>query len=375
MSANPLVKLHQLGQSIWLDFIRRDMLDDGGRLQQLIERDALMGVTSNPAIFEKAINGSDAYDETIRAQTEAGKSVEEIYETLAVEDVGRAADLFSEVWKTTDGLDGYVSIEVSPHLAHDSMRTIEEARRLWQRLSRPNVMIKVPGTRAGLQAIRHLIGEGINVNVTLLFGLERYRQVIDAYFAGLQDRLSAEQPIGHIASVASFFLSRIDTMVDSQLESVAQGGQQRGPQSSKMQGQVAIASARQAYQIYKQAYASDRWKKLAVHGARPQRLLWASTSTKNPDYSDVMYVEALIGPNTVNTLPPETLEAYRDHGQPAVRLENDLPASADVLKQLPDLGIDLDDVTRQLEDQGVKKFIDPFDKLLKALADKRSVIA
>jgi len=283
--------------------------------------------------------------------------------------VGHAADLLLPVYEKSGGRDGYVSIEVSPHFAHDCDATVKEARELWAQLARPNVMIKVPSTRASLPAIQALLAAGVNVNVTLLFGLQRYREVADAFVRGLEQRASTGAPLDHVASVASFFLSRIDTLVDQRLDALSppDAGASRHP----LRGAAAIASARLAYQHYKQWTAGARWQALAAQGARSQRLLWASTGTKDPDYSDVKYVEALIGPDTVNTLPPDTLAAYRDHGRPALRLEEDLAAARELPAQLASLGIDLEQVSAELEADGVKKFIAPFDKLLAALEQRR----
>lgn len=372
MDYNPLLKLHNFGQSIWLDFIRRGMLDSG-ELQDLIRIDGLRGITSNPAIFEKAIDGSADYNEAIRTLTLENKGVVEIYETLIVADVQRAADLFAPVYQQTEGRDGFVSLEVSPHLAYDTTGTVAEAKRLWLAVGRNNVMIKVPGTMEGLAAIQQLISEGINVNVTLLFGLPRYREVIAAYIAGLEERAAAGRPLNTVASVASFFLSRIDVLVDPLLEKLMQGDN-RNPTAvlaRRLHGQTAVASAKKAYQIYQKVIASDHFCQLANEGANPQRLLWASTSTKNPVYSDVKYVEALIGPDTVNTLPLETLNAYRDHGRPAYRLDADVDEVNAVLDGLADLGIDLNEITEQLEEEGVQKFIKPFDRLMDTLERKR----
>jgi transaldolase len=369
MKDNPLSQLGALGQSIWLDYIRRDLIASGG-LRRLIEEDGLRGMTSNPSIFEKAIADSHDYDEDIRALALKGKDAEAIYEALSQRDVQSAADEFRPLYDRTDGKDGYVSLEVNPHLAHDTHGTTEEARRLWAALNRPNVFIKVPATTEGLPAIRQLLGEGINVNVTLLFALPRYRQVAEAYLAGIETRAAQGKPVKQVASVASFFVSRIDTLVDALLEElIAQGGR-KADLAKKLRGQVAIASAKMAYQIYQEISGGDRFKKLAAQGARVQRLLWASTGTKNPDYRDVKYVEALIGPDTVNTAPLETLDAYRDHGEPKARLENDVGEAARVLKRLPELGITLDQVTQQLEDEGVEKFNQPFDKLIAAVEER-----
>jgi transaldolase len=286
--------------------------------------------------------------------------------------VQSAADEFRPLYDKTDGRDGFVSLEVNPHLAHDTRGTTEEGRRLWAALNRPNVLIKVPATANGLPAIQQLIGEGISVNVTLLFGLPRYRQVVEAYLAGVEARAAQGKPVKHLASVASFFVSRIDALVDPLLEKIMARGGKEADLAKAARGQTAIASAKMAYRIYQEIFGSDRFKKLAAQGARAQRLLWASTSTKNPDYSDVKYVEALIGPDTVDTAPLETLDAYRDHGEPKARIEQDVEEARRLLARLPELGIGIDDVTRQLEDEGVEKFNKPFDKLMETLAQRSS---
>jgi len=371
MKDNPLKKLETLGQSIWLDYIRRDLITSG-QLRRLIEEDGLRGMTSNPAIFEKAIAGSNIYNQDIREMALKKKDLKAIYETISQRDVQNAADEFRVIYKKTDDKDGYVSLEVSPHLAYDTKGTIEEARRLWVALNRPNVFIKVPATSDGLPAIRQLISEGINVNVTLLFGLPRYRQVAEAYIAGLEARLAQGKPMKHIASVASFFLSRIDTLVDPLVEKFLEPSGKKTEIAKKVHGQVAISSAKAAYQIYKDIFSSNRFKKLADNGARVQRLLWASTSTKNPEYSDIKYIEAIIGPDTVNTVPLETIDAYRDHGDPKLRLEQDVEEANWIMAKLPELEINIDKVTQQLEDEGVKKFSEPFDKLMESLAKKSS---
>ncbi|MBM0103669.1 transaldolase [Steroidobacter sp. S1-65] len=359
--ANPLRQVHQLGQSIWLDDIRRGWLRDG-RLAKLIADDALAGVTSNPAIFAKSISEGAEYNEAIASLAAAGRSINDIYETLALEDVQAAADLFRATYDASGGTDGFVSLEVSPHLADDTQGTVAEGLRLWQAFDRPNAMIKVPGTEAGLPAITELIAAGVNINVTLLFSVERYRAVVDAYMAGLEKRSRAGKPIDQIASVASFFLSRIDTLVDAQLDKMS------APEAKAQRGRAAIANARLAYQYFKEWTHGDRWRVLAYKGVKPQRLLWASTSSKDPAYKDTMYVEALIAPNTVNTLPPATVDAYRDHGSPAVRIEEDLSSAAETVQSLRGLGIDLNSVSAQLEREGVKKFKEPFDALLATLA-------
>ncbi|MCG6550960.1 MAG: transaldolase [Candidatus Magnetominusculus sp. LBB02] len=366
MKKNPLKQILTFGQSIWLDYIRRDLIVSGG-LRRLIEDDGLRGMTSNPAIFEKAIADSRDYDEDIRAMALTGKGAEAIYETLSQSDVESAADEFLSLYRSTGGKDGYVSLEVNPHLAHNTNRTFEEARRLWDALNRPNVLIKVPATANGLAAIAQLISEGISVNVTLLFGLPRYRHAAEAYIAGIEERVAKGKPVKQVASVASFFVSRIDALVDLQLEKlIAQGGKE-ADLAEKVRGQTAIASAKMAYQTYKEIFGSDRFRRLAAKGAGVQRLLWASTGTKNPDYSDVKYVEALIGADTVNTVPMETINAYRDHGKPEARLEQDLDNARRVMRLLPELGIAIDDVTQQLENEGVEKFNKPFDKLIETL--------
>lgn len=370
MSHNPLLVLRSLEQSVWLDYIERSLIETG-ELARLIEHDGLSGVTSNPSIFEKAITGHEDYDAEIARLAREGLSAAQTAETIMIEDVGRAADLFLRVYEQTQGRDGYVSIEVSPHLAYETENTVKEAVRLWERLHRPNIMIKVPGTRQGLPAIRRLIGQGINVNVTLLFGLARYREVLEAWLGGLEDRLAAGKTLPGVASVASFFLSRIDVLVDKRLDALAA----KDKAAAGLRGEAAIAYARNAYRIWKQTMQDDRWQRLAQQGARTQRLLWASTSTKDPAYRDVKYVEPLIGPDTVNTLPPETLIAYRKHGRPAARLEQDLERADEVIAALTQLGIDLEAVAQQLEEEGVKKFIEPFDKLLAALEQRRRKLA
>ncbi len=371
MSSNPLMRLESFGQSIWLDFLRRHALDNG-EIQRLTNEDGVSGLTSNPSIFEKAIAGSHDYDDSIRSMAAEGKSIEEIYEALTIEDIQHAADLFRPTYDRLEGKDGFVSLEVSPKLAHDTTGTIAEARHLWTAVNRPNLLIKVPGTREGLPAIQQLIGEGINVNVTLLFGLPRYREVVEAYLLGLETLTRHGKPLNRIASVASFFLSRIDVLIDPMLDKLRTGGGDFVEIAAGLHGEVAIASAKVAYQIYQEIFTSERFKKLSHHGARSQRLLWASTSTKNPDYSDVKYVETLVGRETVNTIPLETLNAYRDHGKPASRLDEGTEEAARVLDSLRQAGIDLDALTQELEDEGVRKFNQAFEQLMAALQDKRS---
>ena len=364
---NPLLKLRKLGQSVWQDDIGRTMLDDGS-LAKVIEADGIAGVTSNPAIFAASINKEPVYQRAIADLLPKEASNIALYETLTIEDLKRAADLFRRLYDSTHGGDGYISMEVSPHLAYDTAGSLAEAKRLWARLERPNAMIKIPGTEAGLPAIRDTIAAGINVNVTLLFAPERYRAVANAYFDGLEARLAAGKPIDKLASVASFFLSRVDTLVDKQLDELAAKGK---ADAKKLRGKSAVASACRAYAIYEELTASARWKALASRGARPQRLLWASTSAKDPTFSPVKYVEELIAPDTVNTMPRETIAAYRTQGKPELRLESEIPGAAAIFAGLQALGINMDTVADQLEREGVKKFIEPFDKLQASIEERR----
>jgi transaldolase/glucose-6-phosphate isomerase len=371
MNKNHLLELESFGQSVWLDFLRRYALDNG-EIQGLIDQDGVSGLTSNPSIFEKAIAESHDYDNDIRSMALEGKGIAEIYAALTIEDIQRAADLFRPIYDRLGGGDGFVSLEVSPKLAHDTAGTIAEARKLWALVNRPNLLIKVPGTREGLPAIQQLIGEGINVNITLLFGLSRYREVAEAYLVGLETLAAHGKPLGRVSSVASFFLSRIDVLIDPMLEKKCLEG---GPMSdivAGLHGQVAIASAKVAYQFYQEIFGSERFQKLAHQGARPQRLLWASTSTKNPEYSDVKYVETLIGKDTINTIPLETLNAYRDHGKPTSQLEEGTQEAYQVLEGLRQAGVNLDAETQKLEDEGVTKFNKAFEKLMNALQEKRT---
>ncbi|MGE3295966.1 MAG: transaldolase [Porticoccaceae bacterium] len=365
MKPNPLRQLKALGQSVWLDYIRRDFLT-GGRLAAMIADDGLAGITSNPSIFEDAIARHDFYDDEIQQLLAAGADRDRLYQALTLGDVARAADILRPLWEATGCRDGLVSLEVSPHLADDTEGTVAEAMALWRTLDRPNLMIKVPGTRAGLPAITRLIAAGVNVNVTLLFSVARYRAVADAFVAGLEQRHSLGQSLTGIASVASFFISRIDTQVDAELDRLSASK----PEASALQGTAALACARLAYRHYREWTGTTRWQALAAAGAQPQRLLWASTSTKNPAYSDVRYVEELIAPETVNTLPPATLEAYRDHGDPALRLEPGIAEAAQGIAHLAAVGIDMDRVAEQLEREGVDKFIAAHDALLAVLATR-----
>ncbi len=373
MKQNPLLVLEAFGQSIWIDYIRRGMISSG-ELEQLIEKDGVSGVTSNPSIFEKAIAESRDYDEAIHALAQSRKTSSEIGQLLMVADIQNVANLLRPTYNRTDGRDGFISLEVSPKLAHDTAGTIAEAHRLWSKVNRPNLMIKVPATLEGIPAIRQLIGDGLNINITLLFGLPRYREVADAYIEGLEMLSAQGKPIKRSASVASFFLSRIDVLLDPMLEKMIQSG---GPQAEKakhLHGQIAIASARAAYQMYKDIFGSERFKKLADQGARPQRLLWASTSTKNPAYSDTKYVDALIGPETINTIPLETVNAYRDHGHPDRTLDQQVTEAQQLLDELPQVGINLDAITQQLEDEGVEKFSVAFEKMIATLQEKTALV-
>lgn len=370
MKNNPLLQLEAFGQSIWMDFIRRGMITSG-ELQQLIEKDGISGVTSNPSIFEKAIVESHDYDEAIRSLTLKGITSDEIYQALTVEDIQNVADLLRPTYDRTNGQDGFVSLEVSPRLAHDTVGSIEEARQLWSLVDRLNAMIKVPATLEGIPAIQQLIGEGINVNITLLFGLPRYREVVEAYITGLETFAVKGGNLKQVASVASFFLSRIDVLLDPLLEKKILGGGPQAGIAARLQGQVAVASAKVAYQIYDEIFGGDRFRKLNRIGARTQRLLWASTSTKKPAYADTKYIEPLIGANTINTLPIETLNAYRDHGNPKPSLAQNVSEAHQILNDLPSLGFDLNAVTQQLEQEGVDKFSTAFDRLMSALKEKQ----
>lgn len=369
MTENPLKKLESLGQSIWLDYIRKDMVESG-ELRRLIDEDGLHGITSNPSIFEKSITESNLYDNDIYDLVQKKKDVKEIYETLCIMDVRDAADEFRSVFEKTDGKDGYVSLEVNPHLAYNTPGTIDEAHRLWNTVNRPNIFIKVPATKEGLPAIQQLISEGINVNITLLFGLPRYRQVAEAYTAGIKSRIDQGKPVKNVASVASFFLSRIDSVIDPIEETFAASVGEQAHFAANVKGQVAISSAKIAYTIYEEIFEGKEFDKLADHGARPQRLLWASTGTKNHDYSDIKYIEAVIGKNTINTIPPDTLNAYRLHGKPASRLKDHIKRACWVMSELTEIGIDIDSVTQKLEDDGKEKFINAFDKLMETLTKK-----
>ena len=375
MTKNPLLALQELGQSVWLDSISRRIIRD--ELQPLMERDGLRGITSNPTIFEKAVAGSRDYDEIIRTLAAGGRDDAAIMEALVIEDIQRTCDALRPVYDRLHGQDGFVSIEVSPQLAYDAQATLVEARRLWQAVNRPNLLVKIPGTEPGLAAIETAIAEGISVNITLLFAVARYERVAEAYFRGLEHRLQARQPIDRIHSVASFFVSRLDTVVDQQLETKAQQASDAKTRQhlESLYGQAAIANAKMAYRAFKQLVGSARFLALQTAGANVQRVLWASTSTKNPRYRDVIYVEELIGTHTVNTMPAATLAAFRDHGRVRASLEDDVRGAEERLRQLQQLGIDVPGLTRWLEEDGVKKFRDSMTALLREIACKRELVS
>jgi transaldolase len=364
---NPLLELRRLGESVWLDDLGRAMLEDGS-LARLIRDDGVAGVTSNPAIFAHSMMNDAQYAQPIAALLSQVSSATALYEELAIHDVRAAAQLLRPQYDASDGADGFVSLEVSPHLAYDAAGSLAEARRLWQRLGLPNALIKIPGTEAGLPVIRDLIASGVSVNVTLLFSPDRYRAVARAYLDGLTARARGGQPLGSVASVASFFLSRIDTAVDKVLDTLAARGQ---PAARALRGKAAIASACRAYEIFEELRATAQWQALAAQGAKPQRLLWASTSTKDPAYSPVKYVEELVVPRTVNTMPLETLNTYRRLGRPELRLERHIAEGSDARESFERLDVDLDGIATQLEREGVAKFIEPFDRLQAWLEQRR----
>jgi transaldolase len=372
-ATNPLKDLQKFGQSVWLDYIRRDLFTSG-ELKRLINEDGLRGMTSNPAIFEKAIADSTLYADLLK-QLASRNDLDATgrYEILAIRDIQAAADALRPVYDSTKRRDGYVSLEVSPYLARDTDATLKEARRLWKAVGRENLMVKVPGTAEGIPAFQQLIGEGININVTLLFAQEVYEKVAQAYIAGVEQLASRGGNVSGIASVASFFISRIDSSVDSIIAARLKASKDDREKTDlqSVLGKVAIANGKQTYQTYLKIFGADRWKKLAAKGAQTQRVLWASTSTKNPNYSDVMYVEELIGPDTVNTIPPATLDAYRDHGHPRASVMEDVESANRTMANLAGLRISIQEVTDKLTDDGVRLFAEAFDKLLKAV-DKSS---
>ena len=371
-----LNELESLGQAVWLDFIDRDFIARG-ELARLVDEDGVTGVTSNPSIFEKAIGQGEAYDESLAAfeRDHSSASAMERYEALAIEDLRAAADILRPAYHRLDGKDGFVSMEVSPYLADDTDETIVEARRLWRQLDRPNVMIKIPGTPAGTPAIAASIADGVNINITLLFGLEAYKQVALAYVAGLEERLRRGQPIDRISSVASFFVSRIDSAIDKEIDRRVEAGDPEADALKALRGKVAIANAKMAYQWYLEFIASDRWKALAGAGAMPQRLLWASTSTKDPAYPETLYVDALIGRDTVNTIPPKTLKAFRDQGTVEETLTRDVDGARQILDETERLHLNLREVTDRLIGEGVSAFAKSFDALFAAINRKHAAVA
>jgi transaldolase len=369
MDRNPIKILESLGQSIWLDFIRRDLLTSG-QLKRLIDEDGLSGLTSNPSIFMKSIAESNLYDADIQGISITTKDLNAIYEAISQQDIQNAADLFIPLYEQSNGGDGYVSIEVNPHLAYDTLGTIEEGYRLWATMNRPNILIKVPATVEGIPAIRQLISEGINVNVTLLFSLPRYRQVTDAFIAGIKDRISKGKSPKNVVSVASFFLGRLDAEIDPREGDFVVSGGGQAHFATRIHGQVAISIAKIAYKMYRQIFESEEFLKL---GALPQRLLWASTTPQNPDYSDLKYVEALIGPNTISTITLKTLEAYREHGDPKSLLEANLDEASLVWSKLSEAGININEITEKLETDGIDKFIQSYDKLIQVLSKKSRI--
>ncbi|MGH7711052.1 MAG: transaldolase [Gemmatimonadaceae bacterium] len=367
MSENPLMRLHAAGQSVWQDYIDRAMLDDGS-LDRLIAEDALMGMTSNPTIFEKALSSRHDYDAPI-AEAASERTAWELFELIETDDVRAACDKFASAYKQTRGTDGFVSIEVSPGVANDSNDTIAEAHRLWATVDRPNLMVKVPGTAEGAKAVRRLIADGINVNITLLFAVAAHDRVIESYLSGLEERLTLGKPIDHVASVASFFVSRVDTETDKRLDAlVAVGGNKA--QLEALKGKAAIANAKLAYRLFQQRFAGSRWEALAARGAQLQRPLWASTSTKNPAYRDVLYVEELIGPHTVNTMTPATIDAFRDHGVVERTVDRDVAEAERQLAALEAVGISIAAVTEKLLVDGIASFQKSFDTLIAGLERK-----
>jgi transaldolase len=356
---SPLHTLSALGQAVWIDFLSRDSIH-GGHLAELIERDAVVGATSNPTIFQKAMSQDDAYAEQLHELE--GKDVEEIFWAMATRDVRDACDLFRPIWDAGAGRDGYVSLEVDPRLAYDALETFNEAQRLWATVDRPNLLVKIPATRPGLAAIEDSIAKGVSINITLIFSLQRYAEVVEAYLRGLERLVAAGGDPGKLASVASFFVSRIDTEADRRLDEIGA--------PDRLKGKLAVANAKLAYQHYKQAFTGERWEFLTNKGATPQRVLWASTSVKNPDYPDTLYVDELAGPDTVNTMPEETIRDYQDHGKPKSRLELGLDAARRVFAELEKAGVDYVDVTDTLEREGVAKFGDSFDELMAGLSEK-----
>ena len=373
--ANPLLQLKALGQSVWYDTVDRAQLDSG-LFKRMLDEDGVVGVTSNPTIFQKSISQGDAYDEQITQLVREGKSTSDIYEALAIRDIRTVADMLFPIYEKANRQDGFVSLEVSPDLAHDTEATLNEARRFWKLVDRPNLMIKIPATPEGLPAVRQSLLEGININITLIFSIEDYRNVTDAFVSALEERNAEGKDISHIASVASFFVSRVDTLVDQMLEEKVKASTDSTEQQKlkSLEGKAAIANARLVYQEFKNIFHSPRFETLKHSGAHVQRPLWASTSTKNPAYRDVLYAEELIGSHTVDTMPLETIENFRDHGKVRLSVEDDIQSAKNVLAELEKIGIHYDQVTQQLQDEGVKKFADSFHELFKGIESKKQSI-
>ena len=374
--SNRLRELMKLGQSVWFDNIHRAMLNNGD-LKRMVEEDDLRGVTSNPTIFEKAVTGSKAYDDQLEALIESGASVDEIYEAVVIEDITRGADILAPVYERTNKVDGYISLEVNPELAYDTEKTIEEAERLFKRVDRRNLMIKIPASAEGIPAIEESIYRGININITMMFSIPNYEQVAEAYIRGLERRKAEGKPVNSIGSVASFFVSRVDTAVDKQLEELAAKAESEEKREYilSLRGKAALATAKLTYQRYKQIFHGPRFADLRAAGAMVQRPLWASTGTKNPHYSDLLYIDNLIGPETVNTVPPATYAAFEDHGTVRLTLEEGLDEAVQLFKELKEIGIDMDAVTAQLQKDGLAAFVKSFVELREAIEAKRAAVA
>lgn len=374
MSENLLKKIQSAGQSIWYDNIQRSLIHSG-KMAGMIQQDGIRGITSNPTIFDKAISGGTEYDADITKYISEGVTGEDLYWALVIKDIQDAADLFAPVYKDTKGVDGFISIEVNPHLANDAEGTIKQAKELHAKVNRKNVMIKVPATKEGLTAIEALISEGIHVNVTLIFSIQRYKEVVEAYLKGLENLSESGKPVGSVQSVASFFVSRVDGVVDAQIDALIEANRGNKELLNSLKGMTGIANSKKAYQVFQEIFASSRFSALKEKGAFVQRPLWASTSVKNPAYKDTLYAEELIGPDTVNTLPPVTVDAFRDHGVAESRITSDIAQMELQLKSLKEVGIDLDQITEKLELDGVKAFKDSFDQLLHHLESKREALA
>jgi transaldolase len=367
--SNPLFKLKELGQSVWYDDITRSLVRDGG-LQKLHDERAIVGVTTNPSIFEKAIGESEEYDQDLRRLSEAGASPTEIFMDLALDDVRRALDVLAEEYEASGHLDGRVSMEVLASLAYDTEGTQKMVREIWQRVNKPNLMVKIPATSEGIPAIEQMLYEGHSINITLIFGLDYYRKVAEAYVSAVERRIAEGKPVEDVSSVASFFVSRVDTKVDRMLDGLVEQERLPAEDAARLKGRAAVANAKLAYEVYREIFHSDRFRALQEQGARVQRPLWASTGTKNPAYSDIIYVEELVGPETVNTVPAKTLEAYADHGQPLARIEDGVEQARALMSQLDEVGVDMQKVTDELIVEGVKTFEEAFDKLLNTIRAK-----